>query len=211
MNLTTSAPCVVILLFEWMVKGIDTQIESFFVSTHSNWEKAVPQVHQHHRFEALGMVEQLQTFCVEYASEILGCSLQATSSRTYNNRVKKLCMKEESHKLIKIIKNKIIRSRQPSTSYIVSNGGKSRWQLCDILVTMPQVNISTRKIKIHLVYQMIILRRKSLWTNLKPLRLRMVQGSAKQRTGKRHRNQVECKLETPQAPFGRGCYVHPKT
>ena len=91
----------------------------------------------------------------------------------------KLCMKEESHKLRKSIKNKIIRSRQPSTSYIVSNGGKSRWQLCDILVTMPQVNISTRKIKIHLVYQMIILRRKSLWTKLKPPRLCLVQGSAK--------------------------------
>ena len=49
------------------------------MSTHSNWQKAVAQVHQHHHFEAFALVEQLQALCVAYASEILGCPLQETS------------------------------------------------------------------------------------------------------------------------------------
>lgn len=65
-------------------EGIDQQVAAAVshvasVLGHSHWQKAVAQVHQHHRFEALGLAEQLQTLCVAYASEILGCLLQATS------------------------------------------------------------------------------------------------------------------------------------
>jgi hypothetical protein len=42
----------------------------------------VALVHQHHRFEAPGSAEQLQTLCVAYASAILGYSLPATSLPT---------------------------------------------------------------------------------------------------------------------------------